>query len=374
MFQRLLSGLVVSAVVAAPAAAEGPAIEHQPLACVVAGRFPKLEARFAPADAIARARVQFQAEGTRHWYGVAMKPAGPAFSAVLPQPKKSLKAYRYYLEVTDTALATSRTPEYSTTVAGNASACADKKVAGGLGSAAVTLEVPAGAPSVPGGFSATGLTAVGAVGAAGVAGVAGGAGTAVAATGVTAAAAGGGIPAAVLIGGGLAVAGAGAVVATRAAEGGGATTYEGPFNGQSSIVIAYTDGVYICTRTDAIAGTVTIVLEQADGSVSGTVDTDGTNSLISSDCQGGSPSVPLSMGARLTGTVGRLTARTETSQTSTGEAVVTSTALIEFSGALTGGTITGTLTFGYSQRGVQATGRTLGGGTTVTMPVTLRER
>jgi hypothetical protein len=366
MLQRLLSGLVVSVVVAAPAAAEGPAIEHQPLACVVAGRFPKLEARFAPANAVARARVQFQAEGTRHWYGVAMAPAGPGFAAVLPRPKKSLKSYRYYIEVTDTALGTSRTAEYKTTVGAGATACSDVQAAQGLASAAVNLEVPAGAPAAPGGFSTSGVIAVSA----------GAAGAMVAAGATTAAAAaGGGISTAVLVVGGVAVAGAGAaVVATRAGEGGGTTAYEGSFNGQSTWVTAYTDGEYGCTRTDAIAGTVTIVLHQADGSVSGTVDTDGTNSMISSDCQGGSPSVPLSWGAQLNGTAGRFTGRNQSEQTSTGAAVVSSTASIEFAGALSGGAITGTLTFGYSQRGVQTTGRTFGGETTVTMPVTLRER
>lgn len=160
MLQRMFYVLVVSVVSAVPVAAQALVIEHQPVACVVAGRFPQLEASFTPADSVARARVQFQAEGTRHWYGVAMMRAGAGFSAVLPQPKKSLKSYRYYLEVTDTELGTSRTPEYSTAVVASGAACADMK-AGSVASAAVKLEVPAGAPSVPGGFSASGVSAVG---------------------------------------------------------------------------------------------------------------------------------------------------------------------------------------------------------------------
>jgi len=372
MLQRLLSVLVVSVAVAAPAFAEGPAIEHQPVACVVAGRFPQLTASFTPGDAVARARVLFQPESGRHWYGVAMKPTGSAFSAILPKPKKSLKSYRYYLEVTDTALGTSRTAEHSTTVAAGAAACADKKVAGGLGSAAVRLEVPAGAPSVPGGFSANGVIAVGA---------------AVAVGATTAAAAGGGMSTAVLIGAGLAVAGAGVAVAASAGGGGdgggvggGASTsasYEGPFNGQFSITLFYAEpdargSFVVCTGTSSLAGTATLTLDNAGGAVNGTIQTSGTHTAISGMCPKG---FSVSWTAPLTGSTGSIAARSEASFTSPGPpATTTSNTVFEFAGALSGGAITGVLTFTYSEQAVDDRGKTFSGSASVALPVTLRQR
>ena len=61
-------------------------IEHQPVACAVAERFPKLEARFAPPENVARARVAFQGRNTAEWYSVDMKADGPVFVGTLPKP------------------------------------------------------------------------------------------------------------------------------------------------------------------------------------------------------------------------------------------------------------------------------------------------
>ena len=378
MPHRLLFAVVVSLAASLPAAADAPTIDHQPLACAVAGRFPQLEARFAPAVSVAKARVQFQAEGERHWYGVAMKAAGPVFSAVLPKPKKSLKSYRYYIEVTDTALGTSRTAEYTTTVAVGRGACSDSKAAGGLTSAAVKLEVPPGAPAVPGGFSASGVIPVSAAGAM----------VTVAAGATAAGAAGGGIPAAVFIVGGVAAAGAGVAVAASAGGGGGgggdgnggggggsSTSYQGPFSGQFAITLFYAvpdarGSLVVCSGTSALDGTATVTLD-AGGTVNGTIQTTGTHTALSGMC----PKVfSASWTAPLTGSTGSLAARSERSFTSPNPAVTTSITVFEFSGALSGGAITGTLTFTYSEQAVDANGRTFSGSASVALPVTLRQR
>jgi hypothetical protein len=375
MFQRLSCALLVSFVASVPAGAEAPAIQHEPVACVVAGRFPRLEARFAPAESVARARVQFQAEGGRHWYGVAMKPGGTAFSAVLPKPKKSLKSYRYYLEVVDTALGTSRTPEYSTTVAASGAACADVKEAGSVSSAVVKVEVPAGAPSLPGGFSASGVTAVGAAGAAVAAGAA------------TAAAAGGGVPAALLIGGGVVLAGAGVAVAAGAAGGksevvnddgvAASTTYRGSYNGQFAQISHHSGTGNTCAATYALAGTATLTLDQTSGAATGSFSTNGTDTFVSNTCLSPSANsgVSPSWGAPLTGTTGALSARLQQGPTTVnGVAVTTSSSVYEFSGALNGGVIVGTITLTLSGTGVPQAGAgfpfTFEGSTTI--PVTLR--
>jgi hypothetical protein len=201
MPQRLLWSLAVLLTTSSLLSAQALSIDHAPVGCVVAERFPRLEARFAPGENVATARVLFQPESGRQWYAVAMKPARPAFAGILPKPKKSLKAFRYYIEVTDTALGTNRTPEYTTRVVAGAADCKDRLMGGALGSASVLLQVPAGAAAVPVGFSGAGVVAAGAP---------------AAAAGSAAGSSGGGVGStALVIAGGAAVAGIAVAVATK---------------------------------------------------------------------------------------------------------------------------------------------------------------
>jgi len=189
--------------IASKAAAQAPAIDHSPVTCAVADKFPRMEARFTPADGVAAARIVFQGDNLKEWYSVAMKPEGPVFFGVLPKPKKSLKSFRYYVEVTDKALGASRTTEYTTAVVDSAGACKGRVMAATLASASILIQGPAGAVALPVGFASTGVVA---------AGTAAGSGTAVGATGAGAGA-GGGIGATALVIGGLAVAGGAVAVA-----------------------------------------------------------------------------------------------------------------------------------------------------------------
>ncbi len=184
---------------------QGPGIDHRPVACAVAEKFPRVEARFSPADTVAKAQVLFQGANPEEWYAVAMKSEGPGFSGVLPRPRKSLKEFRYYIEVTDRAMRTSRTTEYTTSVVGSASECKGKVLAVAVATAVVSVTGPAGAAVVPAGFAATGVVAAGS----GVAGAS------------SASAGGGGLSTGVLVAGGLAVAAGGIAVAANAAKGEG---------------------------------------------------------------------------------------------------------------------------------------------------------
>jgi hypothetical protein len=202
----VLGGLVVAGVFAP--AVHPAEIDHKAVGCVVAEQFPRLEARVIPADAVGKARVFFRTEGGPAWYAVAMKREGEVFAAALPKPKKSLKRFRYYVEVADTALATSRTEEYATDVVTGPGGCAKGMMAGVMSAASVVLEVPAGAAAIPVGFSSAGVVAAGST-----ATVAGG--------GAAASSGGGGLGTGAIVGGLGAVAAAGAVVAVKAASGDG---------------------------------------------------------------------------------------------------------------------------------------------------------
>lgn len=196
-------------------------IDHKPVACVVADRFPRLEARFEGIE-VGAARVVFQG-ASPDWYSVAMKPEGGAFAGVLPKPLKSLKALKYYIEVTDRALATQRTPDHTTVVVGGAGECANRVVAAALSTASIVLQGPAGVAALPAGFAPTGVVA-GAGGAVtgSAAGTAAGGGASAGAAG----AAGATVAAGGLSGGaiaGIALGAAGAVAGVAAASGGEAS-------------------------------------------------------------------------------------------------------------------------------------------------------
>ena len=237
MNKRFLPGLASLLALAPPALAQTLSIEHQPVACATAGKFPRLEARFAPTESVATARVVFQGQ-TADWYSVLMKPEGPGFAGVLPKPKKDLKSFRYYIEVTDKSLGTARTPENTVGVVDSASACKGKLMAGAVGTASVILQGPTGVAALPAGFASSGV----------VAGSAAGGGSAAGAS--AAAGGGGGLATGVIIAGagaGLAAAGAAVVVASKNGEesnsGGGTTvappaTYDVVFQPPTTLNIA----------------------------------------------------------------------------------------------------------------------------------------
>jgi hypothetical protein len=133
-----------------------PTIQHQPVRCLVAGKYPELDACFEPASRVALARVYFRGEGAGDWYYVEMKAETPCFRGVLPRPKKSLTFVSYYLAVTDRDFAEERTQEYTPRVVPDQKSCADGLAAPFLSSASVVV---GGASALPAGFVGGGVLA-----------------------------------------------------------------------------------------------------------------------------------------------------------------------------------------------------------------------
>lgn len=346
MKKLLLAGLGVLVLTPRAVSAQTLNIDHQAVGCAVADKYPRFEARFDPADGVAVARVLFQAENAQQWYAVAMKAEGSAFSGVLPKPKKSLKAFKYYIEVTGKALGTNRTADYSTNVVGSSAECKGKLMAGALGSAAVLLQVPAGAAALPAGFASTGV-------------VAASSGSAAAATGA-AAGGGGGLGTGAVVG---IVAGAGAVAAGAVVavgkSGSSATTYSGPFNGPLSVTQEVNaprpDGVIIsttCVINYSLNGTMKMTLEEPSGPATGQVDGSGAATQTSQTggptCNGPGPVSNLSWTCAVTGTADNLGCTEQRTSTSGG---VTSAITFRFAGALSGGVIAGTVTYTNMSQG-----------------------
>ena len=81
MKRFLLFAAVAFVVVASPSVAQTLNIDHQPVACAAAEKFPRLEARFTPADTVAMARVSALAA----WPGsraISQSVSLPAFHAM----------------------------------------------------------------------------------------------------------------------------------------------------------------------------------------------------------------------------------------------------------------------------------------------------
>ncbi len=172
----LLPVLLFLALGAVPIAAQPVQIQHQDVACVVAGQYPEIDACFEPVESVARARVYFRATQTTDWYYVEMKPEQGCFRGVLPRPRSSVGGVDYYVSATDREFAEARTAEYGPAVVDDESDC-DGMVAPYVGTASVVVGALSGA-AVPTGFVGGGVlglglstTAVVAIGA----GVAGGA-------------------------------------------------------------------------------------------------------------------------------------------------------------------------------------------------------
>ena len=164
--------------VPALALAQGVNIDHTGVGCVVAGKFPRFDARLDPSASVAWARLNFRPEGGAHWYYVDMKPEAGVFHGILPKPQKTLHRFSYYIDVTDKGFNESRTAEFAPDVASGPAACGREKVlAAGLSKANVLLHAPegvVGAPTVPGGFATDGVVTAGGGGSAGTTAATGG--------------------------------------------------------------------------------------------------------------------------------------------------------------------------------------------------------
>lgn len=179
---RLPSAVLLICVPSVPvlAAAQDAGIEHQPVSCLVAGRFPRLSACVPEPDGVANARVYFRAEGTGTWYHVIMSREAGCFSAALPKPKRDLlgRHVEYYVEADHRRLGSPRTAEYRAVVVPDEGACT------GFVAKLAKAAPKAVFPALPAGFAAGGAASVGTAAIVGAgAAAAGGAAVAVGAAG-----------------------------------------------------------------------------------------------------------------------------------------------------------------------------------------------
>ena len=223
--------------------------------------------------------------------------------------------------------------------------------------AAASASAAGGSSTASGAGGGTGGGASGASGAAG--GAAGGGGLSATTIGIVGAAVGGG-----------------ALVATQVVkkEETGPSSFSGPFTGQ---IVSTIVGVATCVVTRAVTATMQVTLDsQSATAVSGKGEFSGTDAVISQTCSGPTSTGSFRQAFTLTGSPSSLSFRE--SRTTTGPAefdatqTVTSTTNVSFQGSLSGGVITGTLTFDEKSETIGGRGGIVRESASGTFPITLR--
>ncbi len=195
-------------------------------------------------------------------------------------------------------------------------------------------------------------------------------------SGAAGGAAGGGGLSATTIGIVGAAVGGGALVATQvvAKEESAPSSFSGPFTGQ---IVSTIVGVETCVVTRTVTATMQVTFDsQSATAVSGKGEFSGTDAVISQTCAGPTSTGSFRQAFTLTGSPASLSFRE--SRTTSGPAdfdatqTVTSTTNVSFQGSLSGGVITGTLTFDEKSETVGGRGGIVRESATGRFPITLR--
>ena len=171
--------------------------------------------------------------------------------------------------------------------------------------------------------------------------------------------------------------GGGALVATQVVkedEPAGPSSFTGPVTGQ---IVSTIVGVETCVVTRALNGTMTISLDsQSSSAVNGKAEISGTDTVISQTCNGPIHSDSFRNAFTITGTPASLGFRDQRTETRPGNPdatqTVISTLTLAFQGSLSGGVITGTLTFDEKSETTGGRGGIIRESATGTFPITLR--
>jgi hypothetical protein len=101
------------AVLAAPCAAEPPAVEHQPSPCTVPDKAITLCASITDDGQVTKARIYFKSSGEKYYNFVDMVFGGLSFCGTLPAPREGkLQAIDYYVQAVDDAFDSNRTSTF----------------------------------------------------------------------------------------------------------------------------------------------------------------------------------------------------------------------------------------------------------------------
>ena len=108
--KRMVRPLSILLAAAAPALADPPSVDHQPVPCTVPGQPFTVCATVTDDGQVERARVYFKAEDAKFYSFVDMAFGGIEFCGTLPAPREGkLKTVEYYVQAVDDQYETFRT-------------------------------------------------------------------------------------------------------------------------------------------------------------------------------------------------------------------------------------------------------------------------
>jgi hypothetical protein len=136
-------------------------VRHDPVSCLVAGAYPRIEARIIPPEQVLLARVLFRVPGTKDYYSITMEKSGERFWAHLPRPRPGGAPVQYVVEGLDLAERVARSEERTAQVVAAGAACAGGAIAPTDSSATLWVEAPPGHHELPAGFADDGVTVMG---------------------------------------------------------------------------------------------------------------------------------------------------------------------------------------------------------------------
>ena len=140
-----------------------PTIEHEPLECLPGDEFPMLDAQIEPWANVQLARLFFRAAQHPDLYFVDMSISqeDSKFYGVLPKASADTASIHYYLEAVDHAFDSVRTQEFVALVetAGECQRRAPIAWFTGSNPGIVVNALSPGAPAIPAGFQAAGISA-----------------------------------------------------------------------------------------------------------------------------------------------------------------------------------------------------------------------
>lgn len=87
-------------------------IDHDPLACVTTAKRPVVAAKIQPGPELSKSYVFWRAPGDDYFYYSIMEGPPSDVKGVMPRPKPDTTTVEYFVQATDTASLSRKTPEY----------------------------------------------------------------------------------------------------------------------------------------------------------------------------------------------------------------------------------------------------------------------
>src|SRR5262252_3397163 len=135
-------------------------IDHEPLACVTTVERPVVAAKIQPGPDLSKSYVFWRAPGDDYFYYSIMDGPPSDVKGVIPRPKPETATVEYFVQATDTAALSRKTPDYSPPVV-KGELCRDTGMPVVAGTAGLTIGLTNEKQSpVPRGFNKDDIAAV----------------------------------------------------------------------------------------------------------------------------------------------------------------------------------------------------------------------